>query len=83
MITGPVRLVWAPYFGLKPKLRDDFANGGRRLTAGFKCAVVENRPHFNKTMQIQRTWIAPRQRAPGEFDGMPLRDALERSGREV
>jgi hypothetical protein len=69
--------------GLKPKLRNDFANGGCRLTAGFKCGVVENRPHFNETMQIQRTWIAPRERAPGEFDRMPLRNALERGCREV
>jgi hypothetical protein len=61
---------------LKPKLRDDFANASR---------VVENRPHFNETMQIQiqRTWIAPHQRAPGEFDGMPLHNALERGGSEV
>ena len=69
--------------GLKPKLREDFANGSRGLTAGFKCAVVENRPHFNKTMQSQRTWIAPRQRAPRKFDRTPLRDALERNRGEV
>lgn len=69
--------------GLKPKLRNDFANGGCRLTAGFECGAVENRPHFNETMQIQRAWIAPHERTPGEFDRTVLRNALERGRCEL